>query len=104
MEELIVIKETVVKGYYEEPIYDHAPWLMYTNDVTHRLNPGDICYFDEEGRLFHESNEYGASLHDGTLCEFKFKRLEYFYSGISLSIRLLVNTLKHWNYGKKASV
>lgn len=24
MEELIVIKETVVKGYYEEPIYDHA--------------------------------------------------------------------------------
>lgn len=67
MGEWIVTKEAVINGFYEEPIWDNAPFYTYTRNVTHRLYPGDICYIDDEGRVSHESHEYGMSIHPGIL-------------------------------------
>lgn len=66
METLIVTKEVNVCGHYEEPLYEHAPWITYTSDVRHCLYPGDICHFDED-KIYHQSTEYGASMYRGTL-------------------------------------
>lgn len=67
MKELIIKKECVVNGSYEEPVYDHAPWFTYTSKVAHKLHVGDRCYIDDEGEMLHESDEYGVSLHPGIL-------------------------------------
>lgn len=67
MKSLIVTKEVAVTGYYEEPLYDNAPSYTYTQNVTHKLYPGDICYVYDDGRMWHESNEYGVSIHGAVL-------------------------------------
>lgn len=67
MGELVVIREATVRGYYEEPIWDNAPSYTYTSEVSHRLYPGDVCYIDDDGRISHESQQYGASIYPGTL-------------------------------------
>lgn len=67
MGELVVIKEATVRGYYEEPIWDNAPSYTYTTDVVHKVHPGDVCYIDDNGRISHDSDQYGVSVYAGTL-------------------------------------
>lgn len=67
MQEIIVVKDCKVNGVYEEPMYDHAPWITSTRDVVHNLHVGDTCYVNDENMIFHESNEYGESMYPGTL-------------------------------------
>lgn len=67
MKLLIVTKEAAVRGYYEEPLYDNASSYTYTQQVTHKLHPGDTCYICDDGRMWHESSEYGMSIHGADL-------------------------------------